>query len=95
MEIEVGAHDGHEQIFVGEGEPHIEGEPGDLKFRIKIQKHPRSVFLKIACLVSLFDNYIERYKKIQEVLLLCNEKSVFNHNEYFEKSIPNLYSLAG
>ncbi|CAI4226572.1 unnamed protein product [Auanema sp. JU1783] len=41
VEVEVGADDGHEQVFVGEGEPHIEGEPGDLKFRIQIQKHPR------------------------------------------------------
>ncbi len=30
-----------EQVFSGEGEPHIEGEPGDLKFRCRIDKHPR------------------------------------------------------
>ncbi|KAK6058791.1 DnaJ region, partial [Cooperia oncophora] len=41
IEVEVGAHDGHEQVFVGEGEPHIEGEPGDLKIRINVEKHPR------------------------------------------------------
>ncbi|KAK5971189.1 hypothetical protein GCK32_011132 [Trichostrongylus colubriformis] len=41
VEVEVGAHDGHEQVFVGEGEPHIEGEPGDLKIRINVEKHPR------------------------------------------------------
>ncbi|PIO56111.1 hypothetical protein TELCIR_22494, partial [Teladorsagia circumcincta] len=40
IEVEVGAHDGHEQVFVGEGEPHIEGEPGDLKIRINVEKHP-------------------------------------------------------
>lgn len=40
----MGANDGHEQVFVGEGEPHIEGDPGDLKVRINVQKHPRSVF---------------------------------------------------
>lgn len=31
--------DGQETLFVGEGEPHIDGEPGDLKFRIRVQKH--------------------------------------------------------
>ncbi|KAI1719951.1 dnaJ domain-containing protein [Ditylenchus destructor] len=39
VEIEVGADDGHEQKFVGEGEPHIEGEPGDLIFKLRVQKH--------------------------------------------------------
>ncbi|ULU03704.1 hypothetical protein L3Y34_016885 [Caenorhabditis briggsae] len=41
VEVEVGADEGHTQIFHGEGEPHIEGDPGDLKFKIRIQKHPR------------------------------------------------------
>uniref|UniRef100_A0A1I7X9S2 DnaJ homolog dnj-20 n=1 Tax=Heterorhabditis bacteriophora TaxID=37862 RepID=A0A1I7X9S2_HETBA len=41
VEVEVGAYDGHEQVFTGEGEPHIEGEPGDLKFRMRIHKHSR------------------------------------------------------
>jgi len=39
VEIEVGADDGHEQKFVGEGEPHIDGEPGDLIFKLKLEKH--------------------------------------------------------
>lgn len=39
VEIEVGADDGHEQRFVGEGEPHVDGEPGDLVFRLKVHKH--------------------------------------------------------
>ena len=42
VEIEIGADDGHEQSFVGEGEPHIDGEPGDLIFKLKLEKH--SVF---------------------------------------------------
>ena len=25
--------------FVGEGEPHVEGEPGDLQFIVKVEKH--------------------------------------------------------
>ncbi|KAI6184227.1 J domain-containing protein [Aphelenchoides bicaudatus] len=39
VEIEIGADDGHEQKFIGEGEPHIDGEPGDLVFRLKLEKH--------------------------------------------------------
>uniref|UniRef100_A0AC34QRL7 Chaperone DnaJ C-terminal domain-containing protein n=1 Tax=Panagrolaimus sp. JU765 TaxID=591449 RepID=A0AC34QRL7_9BILA len=39
VEIEVGADDGLPINFVGEGEPHIEGEPGDLQFVIKVEKH--------------------------------------------------------
>lgn len=36
----MGVDEGQTQTFSGEGEPHIEGEPGDLKFVIKIEKHP-------------------------------------------------------
>lgn len=41
MEIEIGVDEGQEQVFVGEGEPHIEGDPGDLRFIIRVQKHSR------------------------------------------------------
>lgn len=34
--------DGQEQRFTAEGEPHMDGEPGDL--RIRIQTVPHSVF---------------------------------------------------
>ena len=30
--------DGQEYPFVAEGEPHIDGEPGDLRFRINQMK---------------------------------------------------------
>jgi DnaJ family protein B protein 11 len=39
VEIEVGADDGLGINFVGEGEPHVEGEPGDLQFLIRVEKH--------------------------------------------------------
>ena len=38
IEIEAGMRDGQEYPFVAEGEPHIDGEPGDLKFRIRQMK---------------------------------------------------------
>lgn len=41
IEIEPGMRDGQEYPFVAEGEPHIDGEPGDLRFKIKQQKHRR------------------------------------------------------
>ncbi|XP_070770821.1 dnaJ homolog subfamily B member 11 isoform X2 [Enoplosus armatus] len=40
VEIEQGVRDEMEYPFIGEGEPHIDGEPGDLRFRIKVLKHP-------------------------------------------------------
>ena len=41
VEIEPGMRDGQEYPFVAEGEPHIDGEPGDLRFVIKQQRHDR------------------------------------------------------
>ncbi|XP_001950907.1 dnaJ homolog shv [Acyrthosiphon pisum] len=42
IEIEPGMKDGQETKFTAEGEPHIDGEPGDLVFKIKTSPH--SVF---------------------------------------------------
>jgi len=38
VEIEPGMRDGHEYPFLAEGEPHFDGDAGDLKFIIKIHK---------------------------------------------------------
>lgn len=35
VEIELGMRNNQEYKFVAEGEPHIDGEPGDLRFRIR------------------------------------------------------------
>lgn len=40
VEIEPGMKEGAEQKFYGEGEPHIDGDPGDLKVRIRTLPHP-------------------------------------------------------
>lgn len=40
IEVERGMRDGQTYPFVAEGEPHMDGEPGDLKFVIKQMKHP-------------------------------------------------------
>ncbi|XP_054711768.1 LOW QUALITY PROTEIN: dnaJ homolog subfamily B member 11-like [Uloborus diversus] len=42
IEIEPGMKDGQEQKFIAEGEPHIDGEPGDL--RLRIQTLPHTIF---------------------------------------------------
>ncbi|XP_053636856.1 dnaJ homolog shv [Cherax quadricarinatus] len=41
FEIEPGMVDGQEHRFIGEGEPHIDGDPGDLIIRIKTMPHER------------------------------------------------------
>lgn len=41
VEIEQGMQDGMESKFVAEGEPHIDGEPGDLVLKIRTEPHPR------------------------------------------------------
>ena len=38
VEVEPGMEDGAEYPFYGEGEPDIDGEPGDLIFKIKVLK---------------------------------------------------------
>uniref|UniRef100_H2ZCH2 DnaJ homolog subfamily B member 11 n=1 Tax=Ciona savignyi TaxID=51511 RepID=H2ZCH2_CIOSA len=40
MEVEPGMEEGSQYPFGGEGEPDIDGEPGDINFQIKILKHP-------------------------------------------------------
>lgn len=41
IEIEQGMQDGQESKFFGEGEPHIDGEPGDLILKIRTAPHQR------------------------------------------------------
>ncbi|GAB6019939.1 hypothetical protein CHUAL_001470 [Chamberlinius hualienensis] len=40
VEVESGMKDGQEFKFVAEGEPHVDGEPGDLRFRFRTLPHP-------------------------------------------------------
>lgn len=40
VEVEVGMVDGQETTFFAEGEPHLDGDPGDLKLRIRTMPHP-------------------------------------------------------
>lgn len=40
VEVEQGMKEGSEQKFHGEGEPHIDGDPGDLKVKIRTLPHP-------------------------------------------------------
>jgi len=41
VEIDIGMVDGHEITFVGDGEPHIDGENGDLVMTVNTLRHPR------------------------------------------------------
>ncbi|XP_003702621.1 dnaJ heat shock protein family member shriveled [Megachile rotundata] len=40
VEVEPGMVDGQETNFTAEGEPHLDGEPGDLILRIRTEPHP-------------------------------------------------------
>ncbi|XP_050306731.1 dnaJ homolog shv [Anthonomus grandis grandis] len=40
LEVEPGMVDGQETKFTAEGEPHMDGDPGDLILKIKTQPHP-------------------------------------------------------
>lgn len=40
MEVEPGMVDGQETTFTAEGEPHLDGDPGDLVLKVKTQPHP-------------------------------------------------------
>lgn len=39
VEVEIGMVDGQETTFSGEGEPHMDGDPGDLKLKIRTIPH--------------------------------------------------------
>lgn len=41
VEIEAGMREGQTAAFRGEGEPHIDGDPGDLIFKLRVAKHSR------------------------------------------------------
>lgn len=41
LEIEPGMLDGMTQRFSGKGEPHMEGDSGDLFFKVKTMRHPK------------------------------------------------------
>ncbi|XP_076625552.1 dnaJ heat shock protein family member shriveled [Colletes latitarsis] len=40
VEVEAGMVDGQETKFIAEGEPHLDGDPGDLILKIRTQPHP-------------------------------------------------------
>lgn len=39
MEVEPGMVDGQETLFTAEGEPHLDGDPGDLILKVRTQPH--------------------------------------------------------
>lgn len=43
IQVEVGAPNGHRSRLRGEGEPHVDGDPGDLIFIFKTERHPQFV----------------------------------------------------
>eukprot|EP00250_Pteridium_aquilinum_P009140 c18467_g1_i1 orf=397-1437(-) len=68
LDIEKGTPDGHEVVFYEDGEPVIDGDPGDLKFKIFTQKHNRfkreGNHLHMTITISLLDALVGFEKDI-------------------------------
>ena len=74
IEVEVGMTDNMEIKFVAEGEPHMDGEPGDL--RLKIRTYPHQTFerrgddlytnVTLSLQVVNFEHCIVQFAKIGE-----------------------------
>ncbi|KAH7445181.1 hypothetical protein KP509_02G111300 [Ceratopteris richardii] len=68
LDIEKGTPDGHEVVFYEDGEPVIDGDPGDLKFKIFTSKHDRFVrdgnHLQTTVTISLLDALVGFEKDI-------------------------------
>lgn len=47
VEVERGMKDGQEIVFFEQGEPLMDGEPGDLKFRVVTRPHPNVPFERV------------------------------------------------
>lgn len=68
MQVEVGAPDGHKTRLRGEGEPHMDGDPGDLVIVLNTERHPRftrrgddlytNVTISLQVLYNIFLYYI-------------------------------------
>ena len=50
FEVETGMMDGMEHKFHSEGEPHMDGEPGDLILKIRTYPHDRKISPFIKCI---------------------------------------------
>ena len=88
IEIEQGMSDGQEQRFTAEGEPHMDGEPGDLRLRIQTSPHPqferRGDDLYTNVTISLADalgGMVSMNLKLFDIHLLTN----FNRSSYHFK----------
>lgn len=68
LQVEVGAPDGHKSSLRGEGEPHMDGEPGDLVIVLRTERH--SQFTRKGD---------DLYTNVTISLQVCSLK----HNKYF------------
>lgn len=71
VDIEKGMRDGQEIVFYEDGEPIIDGEPGDLKFVIRTQSHSHferdGNNLKTTVTISLLDALVGFQKDIKHL----------------------------
>lgn len=87
VEVEVGMVDGQETTFFAEGEPHMDGDPGDLKLKIRTMPHPvferRGDDLYTNITISLqvsspfsFKIIVVQYERLKEIFFLENSLSM-------------------
>lgn len=69
VDIEKGMQNGQEILFYEDGEPKIDGEPGDLKFKIRTTRHERfrreGNDLHATATISLLEALVGFKKKLQ------------------------------
>lgn len=80
VEVEVGMVDGQETTFFAEGEPHLDGDPGDLKLKIRTMPHPvferRGDDLYTNITISLQVN-TQQFCRLNDALFLIYSKFFF------------------
>lgn len=99
FEVEPGMRDGQETKFFAEGEPHVDGEPGDLILKIRTLPHPvferKGDDLYTNVTISLLDalNGFKMYiKQLDGRKLLVEREKITSHGAKIKKKgegMPN------
>ena len=97
VEIESGMSDGMETKFVAEGEPHLDGEPGDLLVKIRTYPHPKferkgdDLYTNVT--ISLQDALTGFEMKIQHLVISQTNSSFSSNLLNFQRRIVQGTSL--
>ncbi|MBA0554141.1 hypothetical protein Golob_013265 [Gossypium lobatum] len=88
IDIEKGMQDGQEVVFYEDGEPIVDGEPGDLKFRIRTAPHDRfrregdDLHATVTItLVQALVGFEKTIKHLDDHLVNVSSKDITKHKE--------------